>query len=468
MKKPYLLVQVDPPTMEFCGDHYYRTFVPLFALGNSSDNFYTVSFTNEHRLKSHLLKIADVVVLNLVADMDLIPLVEERRRKGLVTVYEWNDDVYNIPPWNPQYRFFSQPHIRCTMERLARLCDAVQFSSTVLEEGYKWLNEKRVVFMNHLLPLSYQPSFYKDGDLVELGYGGSAGHLYDVASIAPFISKWLCGEKRVRLNIMAARPIVELFRSVPGDKIRIFPTGSIFDYYGFLRNLHIGLSPLIDIPFNRARSDVKFLEYAIHGIVPVLQKIEPYSGVVIHEKTGFLFESVNECMSILYQILKNTERMKLVAMEARNYVLRERMMFQHVNEREQFYLELIKRKVSGNYRAYSAFSSLKNIEGAKFYGDYVILMPTTYEILLREGLGALSEGDRIRARECFRKATELSRNYLAYLYLAECSSSVEERLQHLRMALGLNSRSLMARLMLKTLQDKSLLKFCNNTFDTRK
>lgn len=451
-EKPFLLVQIDPPTEEFCGDHYYRTYVPLFVLGNQSASFYTVSLTNEHRLKFKLLETADVVVLNLIADMDLIPFVEERRKKGLVTIYEWNDDVYNVPPWNPQYRFFSQPHVRSSMKKLARLCDAVQFSSPALEENYGWLNEKRIVFINHLLPLFDRSSLYRDGDPVEIGYGGSAGHFYDVRSIASYISDWLHSEEKARLNIMAGRPIVELFSSAPPDRIKVFPTGSIFDYYSFLSNLHIGLAPLLDTPFNRSRSDVKFLEYAFFGIVPVLQKTGPYLDVVIDGKTGFLFENADECISILSDLLSSSYKMKTVAREARNYVLRERMMSQHVEERERFYLKLIKKDISENHGAYRLFSKLRNLEGARSYGDYIMLTPTIYETLLREGLCALSEGDTAKAGECFHKASMMGDHYLPYLYLSECIKERDGKLQCLNVALKLNPRSITAKWILERLR----------------
>jgi len=255
-KKPFLLVQVDPPTRELCGDHYYRTYIPLFALGNGSSYFYTVSLTNEHRLKNHLLLKADVVILNLIADPDVVPYVVMRRKRKLVTVYEWNDDVYNIPPWNPQYRFFTQPYVRQTIERLAKMADAVQFSSPILEETYKWLNKRRITFINHLLMVPDVKANLREDGILEIGYGGSAGHLYDVGSIAPALFAWIKSRGNVRLNIMAAKPIGDLFSSIPSNQLRLFPTGSIVEYYNFVKQLHIGIAPLLDTPFNRSRSDV--------------------------------------------------------------------------------------------------------------------------------------------------------------------------------------------------------------------
>ncbi|MBW1974324.1 MAG: hypothetical protein JRI45_01970 [Deltaproteobacteria bacterium] len=103
---PFLVVQIDPPTREFCGDHYYRTYVPLSALANASDLFLTISLTSENRLRDQLLRTAHIAIINLVADVDLIPLVRYRKRLGLPTIYEWNDDICSVPYWNPLYGFF--------------------------------------------------------------------------------------------------------------------------------------------------------------------------------------------------------------------------------------------------------------------------------------------------------------------------------------------------------------------------
>jgi glycosyltransferase involved in cell wall biosynthesis len=448
--KPFLLVQIDPPTTEFCGDHYYRTYVPLYALGNRSAHFHTVSLTNEHRLKFYLMRNADVVVLSLVADMDLIPVVEERRKRGLITIYEWNDDVFNVPPWNPQHRFFSQPHVQRTMKQLARMCDAVQFSSTVLEEKYVWLNKKRTVFINHLLPLEEDTTPNSGSEYLEIGYGGSAGHFYDVAYIAPHLFRWIYEEKRVRFNIMAADPIVKLFSFLPLERIRVFPTGSIFDYYRFVRVLHVGIAPLLDTPFNRSRSDVKFLEYAAHGVVPVLQRTVPYSGVVAHGKTGLLFESGEDCISKLRWLLDHPDERKRIAREAKTHVLRERMIFKRIEEREKFYLGLLKKLDLRQKKDDKFFESIRDTEGAVIQGDYVMLGPSRFELLIREGLSFLAEGKRDRARKNFIIAMEMEpANYLPYLYLAECSSYGEEKTRYLREALRINPRSFMARWMLK-------------------
>jgi hypothetical protein len=214
--------------------------------------------------------------------------------------------------------------------------------------------------------------------------------------------------------------------------------------------LHVGIAPLLDTPFNRSRSDVKFLEYAAHGVVPVLQRIIPYSDVVAHGKTGLLFDSGEDCISKLRWLLDYPDERKRIAREAKTHVLRERMIFKRIEEREKFYLGLLKKLDLRQKKDDKFFESIRDTEGAVIQGDYVMLGPSRFELLIREGLSFLAEGDRDRARKNFIIAMEMEpANYLPYLFLAECSSDGEEKTRYLREALRINPRSFMARWMLK-------------------
>ena len=43
-----------------------------------------------------------------------------------------------------------------------------------------------------------------------------------------------------------------------------------------------GLAPLEDTPFNRAKSDLKFLEYSALGLPTVASRVTPYLGIDAH------------------------------------------------------------------------------------------------------------------------------------------------------------------------------------------
>lgn len=63
----------------------------------------------------------------------------------------------------------------------------------------------------------------------------------------------------------------------------IQPTADYETYCTWLKNLlprfGVGLAPLVDHPFNCAKSDWKYIEYAKFGLVPVLSDVGPYKAV---------------------------------------------------------------------------------------------------------------------------------------------------------------------------------------------
>src|SRR5262249_49077985 len=50
----------------------------------------------------------------------------------------------------------------------------------------------------------------------------------------------------------------------------------------------IGLAPLVDNEFNRAKSPIKYLDYAALGMAVVCSDLEPYREIVCHEENGLV------------------------------------------------------------------------------------------------------------------------------------------------------------------------------------
>jgi glycosyltransferase involved in cell wall biosynthesis len=53
-------------------------------------------------------------------------------------------------------------------------------------------------------------------------------------------------------------------------------------------NLDIGLCPVMDNPFNRTKSAIKWMEYSMIGMATVASDIPPYSPVISNEQTAML------------------------------------------------------------------------------------------------------------------------------------------------------------------------------------
>ncbi len=281
---------------------------------------------------------------------------------------------------------------------------------------------------------------------MRIGWGGSIGHFDDMAKISDRLINWIMSRDNVHLYLMCADQIWELFEALPADRKRRFATGALDDYYSFVSHLDIGIAPLEDTPFNRSRSDVKFLEYAAHGVVPVLQATGPYLGSVKQGRTGFLFKTPDELISTLDHLVSDASVRLSVSASAREYVLRERNYLERGKDRVEFYLSLIAAGKKGceplREIAASTFERLHNCAGAKKTGRHLHLSPTRYEFLLQAGILSRDPSDRSKAWRMFAEAIEMNPSfYLPYLFGAFVS---HDPVGTLKEALLRNPRSIVS------------------------
>src|SRR6185503_17883643 len=212
-ERPWLVAQLDAMHRSRGGDWYYRTFAPGRALAELPD-VYVVNVDQAHRKLGAILEQADVVVANGVCSADLLGVIARRKALGRLTVFEINDDVQGIQDSNPLAGFFRQPENLRLFRRLALTADAVQYSVPELGRLYGSLNARGRVFLNQVVaPPPLRPP--RDNEQVLIGWGGSAGHLEDVAEIAPTLISFVEQEPRVTLCLMCSDRIWQLFDALP-------------------------------------------------------------------------------------------------------------------------------------------------------------------------------------------------------------------------------------------------------------
>lgn len=446
-KPPILIAQVEPAQNEECGDYYYRTLTPGITMAEET-GIYIINLTNIHRCKEEIMREADVLILNDVCDPDLLPLIRERKKNKHLTVFEIADNMSAVQPWNPVYFFYRNPENLALSKRLARFSDMIQFSVAELQRLYGYLNPVSIVFPNQMTIIP--PARRAEKDRVVIGWGGSHGHLEDMAQIAPWFIRWIRSKYEVTFRLMGSDQIWTLFKDIPAEQKQHVMPSTLEDYYRFLQTIDIGLAPLADTAFNRSRSDVKFLEYAVSGVVPVVQDLIPYRKSVRSGETGFLFGNQEELIKILDALVGESELRKRIAGRARSFVMKERLQKDHSKTQVNFYRQaLLEIGWEGKQEKElaSLFEKYSKLEGARRYGRHLRLMPTRFELLLHDGLVfAQAQNDWERARTCFSTASQLEpNNYLPYLF---CAGLPEGAIGSLEKAVSLHPPSLKARILL--------------------
>lgn len=441
-----LVAQIEPPHMTRGGDWYYRSHSPGQAMSAQTD-VHVVNLLSTHPLRDQLFEGADVVVLNMLCDPDLLPLIADRARRQQPTIFELNDDIAALSAHSPTASFYRNPEHQLLFRMTAKACSAVQFSSRELQQLYGRFAAKSAIFENQLSCDLLPPSEHHEHPApLVLGWGGSAGHFDDLAAIAGPLTQWLNSQDGVVLHLMCNDQLWSLFDALPASKKRHFSPGSIEEYHRFLAGIDIGLAPLLDSDFNRCRSDVKFLEYAVHGVVPLLQNVAAYRHSIENERTGLYFDSTQELLSALERLLANPELRIKMGQATQRQVTERRTEREQAPRRLAFYRSLLP-NAGGSAQGQDWLSRQAVRPELTRQGRLWTFEASPFERLLHDAL-VLGQQERRHAEALamLEHASRLEPDcYLPHLYSAAFSitpiASLERALDH-------NPRSIKARVLL--------------------
>jgi tetratricopeptide (TPR) repeat protein len=446
-----LILHLESPNRGRQGDHVYRTLQPCRALGEL-ENVTVVSGSLLSPVIHELLDEADVLVLCDVVDADFLPVIEARRRRRRLSVYEINDHFLAPQAWSATAYLAQNLISRSLSSQLARQADSLQLTVGELERRFGHLNPRRAVFANQLwsppiAPPAPAAASTAAGARVRIGWGGSVGHREDIKWIVPALRAVVSRHPEVTLAIMGDSSLRDLFAWVPPGRFEFTFGGSIEAYQSFVSGLQIGLAPLLPTEFNRCRSDVKFLEYTAGGALAICSDLEPYQKTVRSGENGLLFRGLPDLEIALEHALGDPAQRAAMVGAAARQIAAERLERAHARDRLGFYLsmaaslgfDLAAREPTPAAAALAAPAhAAHSFEGSRYlaFGEGEI------ERLLYEGLvlqqAARADEARRRFAEAARRAPAF---YLTHLFLAGVEPDGADALRSLRRAEALNPRS---------------------------
>jgi processive 1,2-diacylglycerol beta-glucosyltransferase len=231
-----------------------------------------------------------------------LELVEAVGKSGAKLLYQLDDDLLSLPI-NASYTAAQREAVHV----FARKADALLVSSPVLAERMARLNQHISIVPNALderllvSPLRHHATpFHRDR--ITLGYMGTRTHDADLRMILPALHEFgRLSPQPVELHIVGVALEDETWAtlaSLPFPVRQITPPTTEYPQFvtWFTGVLHwdIALAPLVDTPFNRAKSDVKFLDYSALGAAGIYSREPVYGRSVAHDVTGWLADATTE------------------------------------------------------------------------------------------------------------------------------------------------------------------------------
>lgn len=208
----------------------------------------------------------------------MLALASEQR----TMIYDMDDDIFQIPLSNPIFPLYynadpEHPDVSILARQVLgmRLSTAVTVSSDRLLEVYAGINPK-VCLLPNCVKLSewenVQPLLTPSADTVRVFWGGSPTHEQDLKlmeAVFPELSRRF--GSRIEIVIMGDDSV-----SFPCPTLNI-PYGSYTFFQRVMLSCQIGIAPMEEDLFNRAKSDLRLKEMGCAGLAIVASSVGEYA-----------------------------------------------------------------------------------------------------------------------------------------------------------------------------------------------
>ncbi len=292
---------------------WYRAYVPGVQLKKLG---YDVVMDDKFRLED--IERFDVIVFQRKYDPRFLEAIRQANAAGKLTVYELDDDLWSVARNNPAYNVWGNPQILAGAVGCMRECAMITTTTHYLANRLRTFNPNVKVLPN-MLPASgwdYPEPHEQREDRVVLGWAGSSSHVEDLHILDDVVQQMLDRYPHVEFAIAGGSMLANI---TEGERVHRLAACDIRNYPKLLESFDIGLIPLTDTAFNRAKSDLKFVEYSMQGIPSVASKLEPYLKSIKHGENGFLAANGKDWIKSVSRLVEDIDLRRTIGARAQEY-----------------------------------------------------------------------------------------------------------------------------------------------------
>ena len=211
----------------------------------------------------------DLAVFQRIGTTRQVELVRAVQAAGIAVAIDVDDALYCIDPDSGSYAAWNGRHSPThwsNLEEATRRADLVTVTTDALALHYaKHSRVERIV--NGLPEFAYQDEPpVRVGEPVTVGWSGvAASHAHDLEVVGPALAKIMADSPDVYLRVVGDAQWAAGVLQVPEDRLIDAGLHPLSGYHAALRGTDVGIVPLEDTPFNRAKSALKALEFTAAG-----------------------------------------------------------------------------------------------------------------------------------------------------------------------------------------------------------
>lgn len=332
------------------GVTYYRLIKPLLNLKGYDVTYHGADLLQMAEKKSPVdfwsdfVKQYDLFIIkhidNAEAASNLLFFAQRHDKK---VILDMDDNLLEIKPDQPAYETYKQgSEKRAVVLAFISMVDAIFVSTQPLADYYddyiqKVFNKKTPIFVlpnyNDISDWDFKPS-EKYSDRTVIGWMGSTTHLADLKIVLHTIQRLMKEYPNLYFELIGGlthEQAPEFFASFDEELLdRVYCGSGTVNWEGYPEHLSkekwdIGIAPLTQDEFNRGKSHIKWMEYAMYKIPCVASRVYPYHEKILGQdtitdgETGLLCDK-KEWYKKLKKLIDNKELREKIGNNAYEYI----------------------------------------------------------------------------------------------------------------------------------------------------
>lgn len=303
----------------------YRVDQKLELLRLSGTEAKVFSFQNLDEVWESLYFASHIIFYRVPGTQAILELSQAAKALNISTIFEADDLVFDVRQYSmhPYFKSCSKREKRLAlknseqMQRLLRTCvHAIGSTPSLVDKLGAIVSGRTYLLRNQmekgLLELQRLNSNYAKFKLTRenifIGYAsGSKSHDHDLEEISEAIAMILSEFSGVRLVIFGPVTIPRRFEKFRSQIITI-EKADRGNFYQLLALLDINLAPLVDDPFNEAKSNIKYLEAAALRVPTVASSRTEFRNFIANGQNGFIADTAHEWYEALKLLIINPSK----------------------------------------------------------------------------------------------------------------------------------------------------------------
>lgn len=278
-----------------------------------------------------LARQSNAIVFGLVhslAGLDIFTSLVEMRKAGHLRyapiIMELDDNILAVPTQNPAFHTYEPgTMLRDIAVRQMKAADGIVVSTQYLVDICGEYNKNVFLAQNSIDWQLWGKCKNDPRPGVRIGWAGGKAHDEDLSILEKVIPAILDKyPETVFCFVNGASAYIRNLKSKYGERVEIRPWVAVDKYPQMIASLdwNIALAPLVDSSFNRAKSNLRWLEAGALGIPTVASNVGHFKETIEDGTDGLLCDTANDFVDKISMLVENKATRKRLGKKAKRKI----------------------------------------------------------------------------------------------------------------------------------------------------